>query len=218
MDKDRSVLKRKYKQIERELKFIKMNILMKILSPECPNWTDILQALGAVIAIPLTLITVYKLVKKDKERESEIESLSTIANQLTAIQIESEKRYKSSKKPFISISLEYNANKECVKLDFTNTNQNSTIVDFKISNDRSDFKNFMAANSTINTVDKTQHFWIALSYKDNPFEFVPLHLSYRTEEGYLFIQDILVWLEGGRFVISPSAIIDEQNSPTINTR
>jgi len=47
---------------------------MTFLSAESPSWTDILQALGAVIAIPLTLITVYKLVKKDHERESKIKS------------------------------------------------------------------------------------------------------------------------------------------------
>ncbi|MCL2596408.1 MAG: hypothetical protein FWD66_01850 [Paludibacter sp.] len=193
-----------------------MSLLMILLG--YPNWTDILQAIGAVIAIPLTLITVYKLVKRDKERESEIKSLSTIANQLTAMQIESEKRYKSSKKPFINITLEYNPSKKYVRLDFTNTNPNSTITDLKISNDRSDFKDFSAVKTTINTIDKTQHFWIGLSYEDNPFEFAPLHLSYRTEEGYLFIQDILIWLEGGRFILSPSAIIDEQNSPAIYTQ
>lgn len=61
------------------------------MSESIPSWTDILQACAAVIGIPLTFITLYKLVKKDKERQAEIQNLTVIANQLTSMQIESEK-------------------------------------------------------------------------------------------------------------------------------
>jgi hypothetical protein len=40
-------------------------------------------------------------------------------------------------------------------------------------------------------------------------------LDYTTEEGYLFIQDILILYERGKYVLSPTAIIDKQNSPVI---
>jgi hypothetical protein len=186
---------------------------MIFLSAESPSWTDILQALGAVIAIPLTLITVYKLVKKDKERESKIKSLSTIAIQLTEMQIEAEKRYKSSKKPHISIVCDANIERKYVRLDFVNTNMNTTIVNFRISNDLTNFKEFTASISSINDINGTQQFWLALSFKGEPFEYAALHLDYTTEEGYLFIQDILIWFERGKYVFSPSAIIDKQNSP-----
>ena len=35
-----------------------------------PNWTDIFQAIAAIIAVPLTLGTLLKLVLKDKKNIS----------------------------------------------------------------------------------------------------------------------------------------------------
>ena len=88
------------------------------MSESIPSWTDIMQACAAVIGIPLTFITLYKLVKKDKERQAEIQNLTVIANQLTSMQIESEKRYKSSKKPNVLILLDNVHTKKSLKFIF----------------------------------------------------------------------------------------------------
>ncbi|MEE6130522.1 hypothetical protein V2E39_24245, partial [Chryseobacterium arthrosphaerae] len=74
---------------------------------ESPKWTDVVSALSSAIGVPLVLWTLYKLMIKDKDRESEIKSLKTIATKLTDMQIEAEKRYKASKKPHIGIQLDY---------------------------------------------------------------------------------------------------------------
>lgn len=177
-----------------------------------PKWTDILQASAAAIGIPLTVFTLYKLVMKDKQRDSEIKSLSTIASKLTDMQVESEKRYKMSKKPNIDIQIDSNLAKKYVKLNFSNTKIDTSLVSYKLNNDKSDFKDFNASTSTINTQNGVQQFWIALSYKDQPLEYVGLHLDYTTEEGYVFIQDIILWFENGKYVFSPSPIVDIENS------
>lgn len=91
------------------LHMISIDIVINI-----PKWTDILQASAAAIGIPLTVFTLYKLVMKDKQRASEIQSLSTIASKLTDMQVESEKRYKISKKPNIDIQIDSNLAKKYV--------------------------------------------------------------------------------------------------------
>lgn len=77
--------------------------LQEVIS-ESPKWTDIVSALSSAIGVPLVLWTLYKLMTKDKERESEIESLSIIATRLTDMQIEVEKRYRASKNLLLILS------------------------------------------------------------------------------------------------------------------
>lgn len=190
-----------------------LNLLSIDIVINIPKWTDILQASAAAIGIPLTVFTLYKLVMKDKQRESEIQSLSTIASQLTEMQIETEKRYKTSKKPNIDIKCETNLEKKFVKIYFTNTNNNTSLISYNLNNDKSDFREFTASTSTINTLNGNQHFWIILSYKESSFDFSKLNLDYVTEEGYTFIQDISIWFENNKCVFSPSPIIDIENSP-----
>lgn len=176
-----------------------------------PSWTDIMQAFAAVIGIPLTIFTLYKLVKKDKERQAEILNLSVIASQLINMQVESEKRYKSSKKPHINIKLEYNVDKKSLKLIFTNKNINTSIVRYDLSNEPKDFLNMDFARSAINDFEGTQTFYIELAFNVSRKDFIGLHLEYATEEGYIFIQDVLAWWENGKFVLAPSAIIDKNS-------
>ena len=182
------------------------------IASEAPKWTDIVSAISAAIGVPLVLFTLYKLMKKDKEREAEINSLATIANQLTAMQAETEKRYKASKKPHITIQLEKAQQGNRIKLDFTNTNSNATIKGYQLTNDKSDFIGKNATTTTINDVGGQQKFSIILNGKEEPIEWLILHLDYTTEEGYVFIQDITVWFESGQYVFSPSVIIDKENS------
>lgn len=181
---------------------------------DIPSWTDILQAFAAVIAVPLTIFTLYKLVSKDKERESEIQSLSTIAGQLTQMQRENEKRHKASKKPHLEISVQSNNEKKHVTLSFKNANTYSSLVNYQLTNDRDDFRDFNAISHTINTNKGEQFFSIVLACKRSFIDAAVLHLDYTTEEGYVFIQDISLWFEDERYLFSPSPIIDKENSPS----
>lgn len=174
-----------------------------------PTWTDIAQAIAAMIAIPGAITAFIILLKRDKARESEIGSLSTIAGQLTQMQLESEKRYKASKKPTISISISHLQKEKKIRIDFTNTNHNTTLKSYS---QNTHLEDFTILTTTINQQNTTQSFWLGISYKNEPPEYVVLHMDYETEEGYTFIQDLIIWFENGQYVFSPSAIIDKVNS------
>ncbi|WP_241309075.1 hypothetical protein [Chryseobacterium arthrosphaerae] len=175
---------------------------------ESPKWTDVVSALSSAIGVPLVLWTLYKLMIKDKDRESEIKSLKTIATKLTDMQIEAEKRYKASKKPHIGIQLDYKENR--IKLDFINSNSNVSIINFEQKNN--DFTDVNIMSSTINDENGKQKFFIILDGKDKEIEYYVLHINYSTEEGYVFVQDILIWREKNVPVFAPSVIIAIENS------
>ena len=189
------------------------NMCVQEIAAEVPKWTDVVSAISAAIGVPLVLFTLYKLMKKDKERESEIKSLSTIAIQLTDMQVKTEKRYKASKKPHISINLEKASEGNRVKLDFTNSNSNVTIIKYALTNNKKDFIDKNATTTSLNDDRGQQSFSIILSGKDQPIEWFILHLDYTTEEGYVFIQDVTLWRENEQYLFSPSVIIDKENSP-----
>lgn len=118
------------------------------------------------------------------------------------------------KKPHIGIRVDANFESNRVKIDFTNSNINSSITRFALTNDKLDFTEFTASESSITDNNGIQDFWIILSGKSRLFEYTVLHLDYYTEEGYVFIQDIVIWrMDENKFMYSPSAIIEKQNSP-----
>lgn len=174
-----------------------------------PTWTDIAQAIAALIAIPGATAAFIILFKRDKARESEISSLSKIAGQLSQMQLESEKRYKASKKPIIIISVNHLQNEKKIRIDFANTNHSTTLQSYS---QNTHLEDFTILTTTINQQNTTQSFWLGVSYKSEPPEYLVLHMDYVTEEGYTFIQDLIVWFENGQYVFSPSAIIDKVNS------
>lgn len=169
--------------------------LQEVIS-ESPKWTDIVSALSSAIGVPLVLWTLYKLMTKDKERESEIESLSIIATRLTDMQIEVEKRYRASKKPFINIELDNSAENR-IELSFTNLNLNTSITNFELTNGSS--PNINVEYIAINNLNGQQKFSLIIYGKES--EILGLYyMNYTTEEGYTFIQDILIWKDNNEFV------------------
>ncbi|CAI2768614.1 hypothetical protein [Flavobacterium collinsii] len=178
---------------------------------ETPSWTDIMQAFAAVIGVPLTIYTLYKLVAKDKERQAEIQNLTVIANQLTNMQIESEKRYKSSKKPNILIFIENIPERKSLKFIFKNTNLNSSLTGYNLANSAK-IKNLDIARSGILNNEGSQTFYIDFNYNLQPIKNLKLDIDYSTEEGYIFIQDIIVWEQNGVYKMVPGPIIDKNNS------
>lgn len=181
------------------------------LNNDSSIWFDILQAVVALVAIPATLVTLYKLVKRDKKRESEVKSLSVIAEQLTDMQVETEKRYKASKKPHILIEKSVPSNKK-LTLDLTNSNLHSSIVLFNVVVDHREFNKLGIASSTIVSNEGKQSFSIFIDVLADQLEPTRLKIDYITEEGYTFIQDIVIWIARNDYQISPSAIIDIKNS------
>lgn len=185
---------------------------IQVICSEITKWTDIVSAISSTVGVPLVLFTLYKLMNKDKERESEINSLATIATQLSSMQVEIEKRYKASKKPHIDVQLERAQQGNRIKLNFTNNNLHVTLKSFQLANNESDFVGKNATKTTINDVGGRQKFSIILNGKGQPIEWFILHINYTTEEGYVFFQDIAVWYNSGEYLFSPSVIIDRENS------
>jgi len=176
---------------------------------DVPNWADIIQAIAALVAVPGAIVAFFVLFKSDKARESEILSLSNIATQLTQMQSEAEKRYKSSKKPLIHIKLNFLKDENKIRIDFINTNQNSNLRSYTAN---THLDGFTLSTTTINQQNTNQLFGIGVSYKAEPPEYLILHMDYITEEGYTFIQEISIWFDGDKFVFAPSVIIDKSNS------
>jgi len=72
-----------------------------------PNWTDVAQVLFSAIGMFVALWTLIKLVSRDKDRESEIRSLSTIAEQLYDLQKLNDRRYMQTKTPRLEMEIKH---------------------------------------------------------------------------------------------------------------
>ena len=174
-----------------------------------PTWTDIIQAIASLIAVPGAIAAFIILFKRDKGRESEIESLSTIASRLSKMQEENDRRYRASKKPHISIGFKYEYGNSQIRLDFANINSNTTISSYEI---KSNNDNLEIIRYSINESQGKQTFLIVLNLKSNTVDSAVLNLNYITGEGYTFYQDIILWRDNFNFLHSQSAIVDSITS------
>jgi len=101
---------------------------------ELPVWTDLAQAIIGTLGIAATVITLWKLMKKDKERESEIASLSVIANQLKDMMVLNERRYVESKTPnIVSDFTPTSTSNNGYKITLKNLNVSSRITSYELT-------------------------------------------------------------------------------------
>ena len=180
---------------------------------DAAKWTDAVVAIAAIIGVPVTVITLYKLMKKDKEREAEINSLTTIAQQLTDMQTSAENRYEASRKPIITPSLIWYPDTKKIRIDFLNSSPQSTLTDYAVS---AALDGYTLTKTTINQFKNKQTFFIGVSYREAQPDHINLQLNYITEEGYTFIQDILIWFEENHYVMSPTAIVNLKRDQAAN--
>lgn len=171
------------------------------------NWgsnSDILQTICAVIAVPITLITIYKLMSRDKEREKEIEKITQIAEKLTDLVSQQKQEDKNYRRPIIGVTLEL-INQNKIKFHFTNFNVNSLIKSIKIDYDKDEMnQDFMS--STINSVKGNQMFYTEFKYKER-LELHNFLMIYITEEGYKYKQEIMIFKNDS---ISVSSVFDSE--------
>ncbi|MBF6643896.1 MULTISPECIES: hypothetical protein [Chryseobacterium] len=156
---------------------------------------DLIQASCAIIAVPLTLITLIKLVKRDRAREKEISNLSGIADMLTKLVAHQHQMDKNANRPQINVEAQIQ-DRNKVRFDFTNQNTRATITSFELQYDKED----SMMQSTINSINGIQSFFAELSFTQK------LHLrnfliTYNTEEGYQYKQEIS-WYEGKKMGVS----------------
>lgn len=184
--------------------------MIYILDDSLPNWAEVLQAASAVIGIPLTIYTLYKLVKRDKDREAEIANLASIANQLSSMMNGNHNRYKASKRPYITINPNSLGYPNKLILDFINSNQNSSLINV-LTNDN-ELPDVEIMKNVINSNGPTQLFRVEIHFKSTFNNFLGLELNYKTEEGFIFIQDVTIIKQQTYFEVVPSPIVAIENS------
>ncbi|KAF2512120.1 hypothetical protein EYY60_07680 [Flavobacterium zhairuonense] len=178
-----------------------MNQLLILTSTWGTN-SDILQTICAVIAVPATLITIYKLMSRDKEREKEIEKITDIADKLTLLVTQQKQQDKNIRRPTIIVKVEVLGNNR-IKFHFTNSNKNCAIISIDVEYD---INNEECINSTINTDDGNQLFYTDCTLKNR----LTLHnflMIYNTEEGYQYKQQITLFNDNK---ISTSIVYDSE--------
>lgn len=156
---------------------------------------DLIQSLCAIIAVPLTLITLIKLVKRDRDREKEISNLSEIAGMLAKLVAHQHKLNKNVNRPQINVKAQVlDGNK--VRFDFINQNTRATIISFELQYDKED----SMMQSTINSINGLQSFYTELYFTEK-LDLRNFLIIYNTEEGYQYKQEI-TWYEGEKTGIS----------------
>lgn len=156
-----------------------------------PTWTDIIQAIGAMIAIPGALAAFVLLFRKDKARQSEIKSLSEMAKHLSQMIELSERRQKLEKKPHWKIVYSRVKMMTTFYLTFTNTNKNTSIGSFYIKPVPDEILRLKKFDISEN--EGSQCFRIEVVPVDySSFTFAEIELYYDTFDGLSYKQVITV--------------------------
>jgi hypothetical protein len=165
-----------------------MNI---ILTTEAPMWTDVWQTIAALIGIPATIVAFIILFIKDRNKENQINKLSSIADNLNKIAVDSERRYKISKKPYIEIKGEY-LEEGFIGLVFINSNPNTSISDYVAldskTNERVGFTH-QARDS-----NGKQKMPLNIEAEEVPMG-IKITVKYLTTEGFLYLQYMTVMID-----------------------
>lgn len=172
-----------------------------IMEDKLPNWTDVAQTVIGTLGIAATVITLWKLMKRDKERESEIASLSSIASQLKDMMALNESRYMDSKMPHLEIDCRFDNNLKSYILFFKNLNLNSRITSYN-KNDSRGFKTYMATK--VHEKSGSQVFSFTIETPDQEQFF--MNMSYTIDEKFHFGQNLQIHMANEKFTVSPSVI------------
>lgn len=175
------------------------------MNDSLPNWTEVTQVIIGTLGVLATVITLWKLMSKDKQRESEIASLSSIASQLKDMLELNEKRYIESKKPHIEIELKRDMH---YFLHFKNTNSNSQITQFKRENLEGPNSGMV---SKISNLGHNQFFSFS-AHGVSIDKVMKIQMTYIVEETYTFKQLVSIHAEGMKIVVR-GGIISLENNP-----
>lgn len=172
-----------------------------IMDDSLPSWTDVVQASAAIIGTIAAIIGAWKLIARDKQRESEIKSLASIASKINDLQLLYEKRFVESKKPHIQLEFKRDLKNFVV---CKNTNPLSQIVDYS----RTDLRHskFYGSVSPISNEGTIQKFNFSVS-KVTPGNPVEVEVIYSIQGGFKFKQLIHITDDGWSIKIRGDEII-----------
>lgn len=170
-------------------------------------WTDVTQTIVALLGLIATIIGVYVLLRRDKDKEEQIKKLSDIAANLNQMALVSEKRYIQTRKPILDIKATVLKNRKEIKLKFTNLNLTSTVENYRVTNL---YRKYY--DTIISDLKSThQEFGIILHYENYPDEFQVLQMRYETTEEYVFVQTLIIFYEDNGAEVNQDPVwIEEQ--------
>jgi len=179
-----------------------MIALYIIDNTEMPNWADASQVFIGALGIIATVITLWKLMKKDEEREKEIASLANIAEQLKEMMVHNKNVFKESKKPHIEV-LAKRQSGEIGRLYIKNVNPHAVLTNFLIP----DETHSAGMSTAIKTDKATQEFSYDIIIGDmrhndsKDFDFV-----YYIDDIFKYSQTIKVTLIGSSMQLDSGII------------
>lgn len=173
------------------------------------DWFDytlgVVTILGALIAAYYTLRSIKKLYEKDEQMQDQIDNLSTIADSLEKANIETLRREKLSKKPFINLNvrpLSYNNGGGKVIMDIVNNNPLCNIVNYQTS-PIADLGFSSSMNLIPGNEGSGQRMGIEFAFRgQTPASGGMVSIDYITEEGYVYIQEIILSYDANSGVYS----------------
>ncbi|AXG73088.1 hypothetical protein DVK85_02130 [Flavobacterium arcticum] len=170
------------------------------MSDTLPNWTEVAQFIIGSIGMGVALWTLIKLVSRDKQRESEIASLSLIASKLEELQEVNQKRYVESKNPQLEIRCDrdYELGGHYF-LYFKNLNNNGKITKFL----KSDYKGGMV--SRISNLGKEQEFAFSITAPKKG-ETLTIFMTYIIEDTHEFQQELFIYYYQDKLIVRPLTI------------
>ncbi len=174
-----------------------------------PLWTDVAQATVAIFGLMATIIGIYVLLRRDKDKEEQIKKLGNIAEQLNLMLEDSERRYRISKKPHIQILSEY-LDEGCIGLIFVNSNTNTSIAYYDaLDSETNEGVGFTHQSKDSNGKQKLP---LNIPIENAPFA-VKITMKYYTTEGFIYLQYMTVMLtEEYHVIVHPSPVSHEDEA------
>ncbi|MFC6095789.1 hypothetical protein ACFPVY_03950 [Flavobacterium qiangtangense] len=171
-----------------------------IMKDELPTWTDVAQTVIGTLGIAATVITLWKLMKKDKERESEIANLTLIAQKFAELTELNNTRYKEGKMPIMQIITSTDTDGYYL-IEIKNLNKNGKVTNYSKMDSRG-LKNTLETGLIENEGEQEFAFYIDTS-DDEPFILI---MSYTVEHRLLYSQNLEVYKSNGKWIASPGII------------
>lgn len=180
-----------------------MIALYIIDNTEMPNWADFLQAIAGAVGMLLTIWTLLKLIRRDKEREAEIASLSQIANELRNMMVHNQTVFLEGKKPQIEATIYGDGYTNDVWLKIKNVNPQARLTEFKVVDEDS----WVKETINLTTHGSTQEFSVNLKFKMSEAN---VQFNYTIDNVHKYSQSIKVYQESDyeqtTYKVAPASI------------
>jgi hypothetical protein len=178
-----------------------MKFTLCIMDSSLPNWTEFAQVIIGSVGMVAAIIGAVKLIKRDKDRESEVTSLSSIAGRLTDLISLNERAYLESKIPRLTVECQIDDMTNGYFIYITNKNINGRITNYSCK-DRRDYTTVLSA--LVSEMSGEQKF--SFNITTNKEKDFTIDMTYTVDKKYIYAQEIFVFEYKDKFVTAPRPI------------